>query len=379
MLFPEAGRFDSIIRFSVFFLLWIEKDTIDTITSVLTQKELDAFYVKWHVLASVEPQLLGHNDTIKEPLGKNAYDVIDSVIAAAKMSHFEILCLVLGGIPTVGMLQDIANLEFVEVLSKNLPGFRKYLKSSDSFKVKTGERTLVKGEILILKETEDQVIPPSCEIILLMDRNIHDEIEDAAKYKGKKKRVAFKGSLLHANKGGGTLTNLKKLVDQSVLRENFEIGSSTVVIDAFVSSSVTPSPAPEGDGVSDSDHEILLSDALTASRTRDEKRKNAASMSLVAFGPTAAAVGSQSGYLTPTDSTSTVDVSVVINLSSSSFMTMFLISAIDPVVTSSAPTVDVLDYQVSDLQITGDDVHNDNDMFDSSVLDKPEDHQASAP
>ncbi|GJS11003.1 putative ribonuclease H-like domain-containing protein [Tanacetum coccineum] len=123
------------------------------------------------------------------------------------------------------------------------------------------------------------------------------------------------------------------------------------------------------------DHEILFNDALVAS----DKRKNGALMSLVASGPTATTVGSQSGYLAPTDSTSTVDVSAVINLASSSFMTMALVLAIDQVVNSSAPTVVVSDYQVSDLQITRDDVHNDNDMFDPSVLDKPKDHQASNP
>ncbi|GJY21211.1 hypothetical protein Tco_0393777 [Tanacetum coccineum] len=187
-------------------------DTIDTVTSVLTQKELDAFCVKWHVHASVELQLPGPNDTIRDsPEGK-----IVPLVTTVSSSRSTVAVTPLVAIPRIlpPPSNDIANLEFVDVLSKNPLGFSKYL------------------------ETDDLVIRPSGKIISLVDHNNHDEIEDVAKNKGKKKRVAFEGSLLPVKK--------------SVLGENLEIGSSTAAMDAFVSSSVTPSLAPEGEGESDS-------------------------------------------------------------------------------------------------------------------------------
>nr|GEX44061.1 MAK10-like protein [Tanacetum cinerariifolium] len=110
------------------------KDTIDIVTLVLTQKELDAFCL--------------------------------SIIAATNISHFEISCRVYGGQPIIVSVGKMGLLDFV--------------KSSDSFKVKVGERPLTKGEVLLSKKTRDMVISPSRDIIRIVD-----ELKSAA---GKKKK-----------------------------------------------------------------------------------------------------------------------------------------------------------------------------------------------
>nr|GEU54829.1 transposase (putative), gypsy type [Tanacetum cinerariifolium] len=66
--------------------------------SILTQSALDALCETFHIPDTVYPKLLGPNDRIRNspPL---------SVIAAAKVSHFEILCRVHGFVPTVDSLK----------------------------------------------------------------------------------------------------------------------------------------------------------------------------------------------------------------------------------------------------------------------------------
>nr|GEY93533.1 hypothetical protein [Tanacetum cinerariifolium] len=44
------------------------KDTIDIVTSVLTQKELDAFCRKYNISADLGPELPRCNDTIRNSL-----------------------------------------------------------------------------------------------------------------------------------------------------------------------------------------------------------------------------------------------------------------------------------------------------------------------
>ncbi|GJS98788.1 hypothetical protein Tco_0819958 [Tanacetum coccineum] len=107
---------------------------IKDIRCVLTQKALDAFCDKFHIPEEVHPVLPNHNDTMhKRPAGKIGFytrflddanfrlplstflvDVLRhfrinisqlSVIRAAKVSHFEILCRVYGIIPTVGLFR----------------------------------------------------------------------------------------------------------------------------------------------------------------------------------------------------------------------------------------------------------------------------------
>ncbi|GJV37375.1 hypothetical protein Tco_1409852 [Tanacetum coccineum] len=100
----------------------------------LTQKALDAFCIKFHIPEEVHPILPNQNDTMHErptrkirlytrffdyanfrfPLSTFLVDVLRhfrinisqlSVIGAAKVSHFKILCRVYGVIPTVGLFQ----------------------------------------------------------------------------------------------------------------------------------------------------------------------------------------------------------------------------------------------------------------------------------
>nr|GEV90901.1 transposase (putative), gypsy type [Tanacetum cinerariifolium] len=154
------------------------------------------------------------------------------VLVAAKVSQFEIKCRVHGGIPTnLDSLKkwndhffwikssmvpisipwfngvtvdkdpppsdDIVDLEFMDILSKNRLSFRKYPKTFLCM-LKFGERTLTERDESLLKETEDWSIPPSDEIITIVDRTINDELKDATR-KGKK-RVAFDSALLPVKK-----------------------------------------------------------------------------------------------------------------------------------------------------------------------------------
>ncbi|GKB32871.1 hypothetical protein Tco_0872272 [Tanacetum coccineum] len=113
------------------------------------------------------------------------------------------------------------------------------------------------------------------------------------------------------------------------------------------------------------DREILLRDDLAAFRTRGEKKKK------------------KDAFL---------DLALMVD---ASMVTTTLIPAIDPskvvsdaardgstltVVVSQGPSIVAMDYQISDLNVDGVEIQNDDDdMFDSSLLDKPEDHQTSAP
>ncbi|GKA01472.1 hypothetical protein Tco_0674137 [Tanacetum coccineum] len=81
--------------------------TIDSMKSVLTQSALDALCERFHIPDVVHLELPGRNDRIRNsPADILAYFQINlsqlSVIAAAKVSHFEILCRVHGFVPTVG-------------------------------------------------------------------------------------------------------------------------------------------------------------------------------------------------------------------------------------------------------------------------------------
>ncbi|GJW74187.1 hypothetical protein Tco_0133557 [Tanacetum coccineum] len=108
--------------------------SITDIKCVLTQKTLDTFCRKFHIPEEVHPVLPGRDDTIHErhagkiglytrffdfanfrlPLSTFLVDVLRyfrinisqlSVIRAAKVSHFEILCRVYGITPTVGLFR----------------------------------------------------------------------------------------------------------------------------------------------------------------------------------------------------------------------------------------------------------------------------------
>ncbi|GJY02161.1 hypothetical protein Tco_0360313 [Tanacetum coccineum] len=131
--------------------------SIDVIKSTLTQSALDALCKKFHIPDIVHPELPGRNNRIRNsptskigvytrffdfanyriPLSQFLVDVLEyfqinlsqlSVIAAAKVSHFEILCRVYGFVPTVG------NFGRFYINSKN-KGWMSFSKRSDTASV----------------------------------------------------------------------------------------------------------------------------------------------------------------------------------------------------------------------------------------------------
>ncbi|GJW64572.1 hypothetical protein Tco_0116456 [Tanacetum coccineum] len=94
--------------------------SIDDIKSILTQSALDALCEKYHIPRTVHPELPGH---VLEYFQINLPQL--SVIAAAKISHFEILCRVHNFVPTVG------NFSIFYINSKN-KGWMSFRKRSDT-------------------------------------------------------------------------------------------------------------------------------------------------------------------------------------------------------------------------------------------------------
>ncbi|GJW25571.1 hypothetical protein Tco_0039382 [Tanacetum coccineum] len=128
--------------------------TIDSMKSILTQSALDALCEKFHIPDTVHPELPGPNDRIRNsptgkisvysrffdfanyriPLSQFLIDILGyfrinlsqlSMIAAAKISYFEILCRVHGFVPTVG------NFRRFYINSKN-KGWMSFSKRSDT-------------------------------------------------------------------------------------------------------------------------------------------------------------------------------------------------------------------------------------------------------
>ncbi|GKE82920.1 hypothetical protein Tco_1552920 [Tanacetum coccineum] len=128
--------------------------TIDGMKSILTQSALYALCEKFHIPRTVHPELPGRNDRIRNsptgkigvytrffdfanywiPLSQFLVDILGyfqinlsqlSVIAAAKVSHFEILCRVHGFVLTVG------NFHRFYINSKN-KGWMSFSKRSDT-------------------------------------------------------------------------------------------------------------------------------------------------------------------------------------------------------------------------------------------------------
>ncbi|GJX68407.1 hypothetical protein Tco_0304134 [Tanacetum coccineum] len=131
--------------------------TIDSLKSILTQSALDALCEKFYIPDAVHPELPGPNARIRNsptgkigvysrffdfanywiPLSQFLVDILQyfqinlsqlSVIAAAKVSHFEILCRVHGFIPTVG------NFHRFYINSKN-KGWMSFSKSAENASV----------------------------------------------------------------------------------------------------------------------------------------------------------------------------------------------------------------------------------------------------
>ncbi|GJZ07088.1 hypothetical protein Tco_0540881 [Tanacetum coccineum] len=142
--------------------------SIYTVTSVLTQRELDHHRSVFNIRADLRPELPDRNATIKDspagkigmhtrfiefanfwiPLSKFLLCVLEyyqinlsqlSVIGAAKVSHFEIMCHVFGRVPTVGTFRCL----YVNSISNGWLSFSKrggfgdpccYSKKFDSLK-----------------------------------------------------------------------------------------------------------------------------------------------------------------------------------------------------------------------------------------------------
>ncbi|GKC15599.1 hypothetical protein Tco_1012381 [Tanacetum coccineum] len=105
--------------------------------------------------------------------------------------------------------------------------------------------------------------------------------------------------------------------------------------------------------------EILLSDDLAASHARAEKIKKDASSSLAVGGPSAVVLGLAAGSLAP----------------------HVLMPSVGPVVPSTfshETSLVVVEYPIFSLTIVNDTIlatETHDDLFDTTVLDKPEDHQ----
>ncbi|GJT30911.1 gypsy type transposase [Tanacetum coccineum] len=131
--FPHSYLFEDSLRLSRLGLIFLFSTMgyIDSLKSVLTQSALDDLCEKYYIPDAVHPELPGPNSRIRRsptdkigvytrfldyanyriPLSQFLVDILEyfqihlsqlSVIAAAKVSHFEILCRVHSFIPTMG-------------------------------------------------------------------------------------------------------------------------------------------------------------------------------------------------------------------------------------------------------------------------------------
>ncbi|GKE03477.1 hypothetical protein Tco_1395495 [Tanacetum coccineum] len=299
-------------------------NTIDVVTSVLTQKELDLFCSTYNIPADLHSKLPGRDDTIQTspegkigiytrfiefanfriPLSKFLLCILQyylnnfsqlSVLAAAKISHFEIMYHVLGHQPSLGRFRRFyvnsysngwlsfsKRVPFPSCVSKNLDslknwndhfsgltnlfvlsllhdmGLLDFVKFTDPFKLKTRERTLADGEVPLLTESAYMVVAPSNQTVHLVSHTIADKIKDHA---GKKRRkVGLSADELSVKKvrSGGVVISkpnpttagkssaaLRRLELQSG-QPDVGVGSVHHPTEEFVSSFVTPTPEPEG-------------------------------------------------------------------------------------------------------------------------------------
>ncbi|GJS97692.1 hypothetical protein Tco_0804660 [Tanacetum coccineum] len=154
-------------------------------------------------------------------------------------------------------------------------GLFDFIKSSYPFKVNVGERTLVDGEVSLLKETEDRVIPPLAEVAF-----------DSSLPHVKKSKTNPSATLPRKKKNPSnewkTRATLQRLVTLDTLQENIGFGSAVAVVDAFVSESATPSPnheyKDESDSVQDGDASSSLKYVSNPPPTRTEAMLNASAL-----------------------------------------------------------------------------------------------------
>ncbi|GKB09279.1 hypothetical protein Tco_0837591 [Tanacetum coccineum] len=115
-------------------------------------------------------------------------------------------------------------------------GLLDFVKSTDPFKVKVGERTLADNEVPLLEETEDMVISLFAQPISLVDHTIEDELK--ANAEGVK---ILEPVPTTAGKSPATLRRLELQSGP----EGAKSGSVPHLSEEFVSSSLTPTPEPD--------------------------------------------------------------------------------------------------------------------------------------
>ncbi|GJV85322.1 hypothetical protein Tco_1525220 [Tanacetum coccineum] len=250
--------------------------SVTDIKYVLTQKGLDTFCQTFYIPDDVHPQLPSPNQIIHEmptgkigvytrffeyanfrlPLSTFLINVLRyyhinlsqlSVIAAAKVSHFEILCRVYGIEPTMD------HLAFIHV--------------TDPTKVKVRERESAKEEARLLDSTGDSAAGGGQEIKTRIVRIVAKENVAAEKPKRpRKKRQALTdadvsshppkklksdyGTSSGAVNAGKSPSALRELLASSIL--NVESGVEVVATLPFVTSSVFATPEHESGVPADS-------------------------------------------------------------------------------------------------------------------------------
>ncbi|GJR53204.1 hypothetical protein Tco_1403725 [Tanacetum coccineum] len=126
---------------------------------------------------------------------------------------------------------------------KSDTGLLDFVKSSDSSKIKTEERTFTPGEVPLLTETADMVVNPSPQTIRLVTHTIADEINA---YFGKNKRKVGASAgpppIKKARTGGA----------------NVDSEAVSSLAEEFVSSSITPTPKRDYEDESVSNHDDNL-------------------------------------------------------------------------------------------------------------------------
>nr|GEX74064.1 transposase (putative), gypsy type [Tanacetum cinerariifolium]GEX75392.1 transposase (putative), gypsy type [Tanacetum cinerariifolium] len=238
----------------------MEKDTIYIVTSVLTQKELDAFCKKYNISTNLGPELPDHNDTIRNSQAGKI--VILRFCVAFMEVRLPLVCFVnfiVTPLVMVGCLSrsvvgppssdDIVDFGLMGLLNKCRASIRRYhevflfvVSLSQSFR-------------------DDDVYPTfldsnNGEMGLLAFIKSFDPFKVKSTARKKKKRVSFNDNLPPVKKvkgyssiaplkknpttTGKTLVALQKLVTFGA-QEDLRSRSATAAMDEFVSSFVTPS------------------------------------------------------------------------------------------------------------------------------------------
>nr|GEU55539.1 transposase (putative), gypsy type [Tanacetum cinerariifolium] len=214
--------------------------TINSIKSVLTQSALDTLCERFHIPGVVHPELPGRKDRIfnspagkigvysrffyfanyRVPLSQFLVDVLNhfqinlsqlSVIAAAMVSHSEILYRVHGFVSTVEM--DLFA----------------FIRHADPMKVKIWEREAREGEVLLLELTQERVVSLTGVNVqgnqdnVIQEENIdvvnEDNVDAATTGKSGEGSCC---SASWASTGGKSFAAIQKLFEQSTL--NVEVG-----------------------------------------------------------------------------------------------------------------------------------------------------------